>query len=201
MCVGGVAYVHFISAYLSGEELKNCSVVESDARLAAMAAVPGASYSRRTAEVENAVDEDSCRRLLRTTAAAIAITIATRHAKISTRMIVLLLSPRRCLRQVAPMVVRDRFGRQYAPREHNIGTTRPAVSRLSCRCYGPLAKDCTYSPDEFANAATGDQTGLPQLEVKLDDKTGELKDDATRNFLKQQLEAFAQFIARHGGKA
>jgi chromate reductase len=37
--------------------------------------------------------------------------------------------------------------------------------------------------------------------AKLDDKTGELKDDATRNFLKQQLEAFAQFIARHGGKA
>jgi chromate reductase len=37
--------------------------------------------------------------------------------------------------------------------------------------------------------------------TKIDDKTGELKDDATRNFLKQQLEAFAQFIVRHGGKA
>ena len=37
--------------------------------------------------------------------------------------------------------------------------------------------------------------------TKIDEKTGELKDDATRNFLKQQLEAFAQFIARHGGKA
>jgi hypothetical protein len=36
---------------------------------------------------------------------------------------------------------------------------------------------------------------------KLDDKTGELKDDVTRNFLKEQLEAFAWFIARHGGKA
>jgi len=35
---------------------------------------------------------------------------------------------------------------------------------------------------------------------KLDDKTGELKDETTRNFIKQQLEAFARFIERHGGK-
>ena len=36
---------------------------------------------------------------------------------------------------------------------------------------------------------------------KFDDKTGELKDDTTHNFIRQQLEAFAQFIERHGGKA
>ena len=36
---------------------------------------------------------------------------------------------------------------------------------------------------------------------KFDDKTGELKDDTTRNFIRQQLEAFAEFIERHGGKA
>ena len=36
---------------------------------------------------------------------------------------------------------------------------------------------------------------------KFDDKTGELKDDTTRNLMKQQLEAFEKFIARHGGKA
>jgi chromate reductase len=36
---------------------------------------------------------------------------------------------------------------------------------------------------------------------KFDDKTGELKDDTTRNFIRQQLEAFAKFIERHGGKA
>jgi chromate reductase, NAD(P)H dehydrogenase (quinone) len=36
---------------------------------------------------------------------------------------------------------------------------------------------------------------------KFDDKTGELKDDATRNFIKQQLEALAKFIERHGAKA
>jgi chromate reductase, NAD(P)H dehydrogenase (quinone) len=35
---------------------------------------------------------------------------------------------------------------------------------------------------------------------KFDDKSGELKDDTTRNLMKQQLEAFAKFIARHGGK-
>ncbi|MGH6814638.1 MAG: NADPH-dependent FMN reductase [Hyphomicrobiaceae bacterium] len=34
--------------------------------------------------------------------------------------------------------------------------------------------------------------------AKFDEKTGELKDDATRNFIGQQLEAFAKFIARHG---
>ena len=31
---------------------------------------------------------------------------------------------------------------------------------------------------------------------KLDEKTGEIKDEATRNFIKQQLAAFATFIAR-----
>jgi chromate reductase, NAD(P)H dehydrogenase (quinone) len=36
---------------------------------------------------------------------------------------------------------------------------------------------------------------------KFDEKTGELKDDTTRNFIKQQLEAFARFIERHGRKA
>ena len=37
---------------------------------------------------------------------------------------------------------------------------------------------------------------------KFDDKTGELKDDTTRNFIRyEQLEAFAKFIERHGGKA
>src|SRR6516225_9751274 len=35
---------------------------------------------------------------------------------------------------------------------------------------------------------------------KLDEKTGEIKDEATRNFIKQQLAAFATFIDRHGGK-
>ena len=36
---------------------------------------------------------------------------------------------------------------------------------------------------------------------KFDDKTGDLKDETTRNLLKQQLEAFDKFIARHGGKS
>ena len=36
---------------------------------------------------------------------------------------------------------------------------------------------------------------------KFDSATGELKDDTTRNFLKQQLDAFATFIDCHGGKA
>src|SRR5437764_1621552 len=31
---------------------------------------------------------------------------------------------------------------------------------------------------------------------KLDDKTGEIKDEATRNFIKQQLAAFAAFIGK-----
>ncbi len=36
---------------------------------------------------------------------------------------------------------------------------------------------------------------------RIDEKTGEVKDDATRNFIKQQLDAFAKFVARHGGSA
>jgi chromate reductase, NAD(P)H dehydrogenase (quinone) len=35
---------------------------------------------------------------------------------------------------------------------------------------------------------------------RVDDKTGEIKDETTRNLIKQQLEAFAHFIERHGGK-
>jgi len=37
--------------------------------------------------------------------------------------------------------------------------------------------------------------------AKLDEKTGEIKDEATRNFIKQQLAAFATFIARVAVKA
>lgn len=35
---------------------------------------------------------------------------------------------------------------------------------------------------------------------KFDDKTGALTDETSRNFIKQQLEGFEKFIARHGGK-
>jgi chromate reductase len=35
-------------------------------------------------------------------------------------------------------------------------------------------------------------------QTKFDEKTGELKDETTRNFVKQQLEGFAKFIAKHG---
>ena len=35
---------------------------------------------------------------------------------------------------------------------------------------------------------------------RIDDKTGEIKDETTRNLIKQQLEAFAHFIERHGAK-
>jgi chromate reductase len=37
--------------------------------------------------------------------------------------------------------------------------------------------------------------------VKIDDKTGEITDEATRNFIKQQLAAFAKFIAHLAPKA
>jgi chromate reductase len=37
--------------------------------------------------------------------------------------------------------------------------------------------------------------------AKIDEKTGELKDDTTRTLVKQQLEAFGTFVARHGAKA
>jgi chromate reductase len=36
---------------------------------------------------------------------------------------------------------------------------------------------------------------------KFDEKTGELTDEATRNFMKQQLVAFAAFIGKVAGKA
>src|SRR5262245_33104662 len=37
--------------------------------------------------------------------------------------------------------------------------------------------------------------------TKIDEKSGELKDDTTRTLVKQQLEAFGKFIERHGAKA
>ncbi len=36
--------------------------------------------------------------------------------------------------------------------------------------------------------------------AKIDEKTGELKDETTRNFIKQQLAAFAKFIAHMSAK-
>jgi chromate reductase len=36
--------------------------------------------------------------------------------------------------------------------------------------------------------------------TRIDEKSGEVKDEATRGFIKQQLEAFATFIDRHGRK-
>jgi len=36
---------------------------------------------------------------------------------------------------------------------------------------------------------------------RVDEKTGELKDEATRDLIKQQLAAFAKFIEQHGRKA
>ena len=35
---------------------------------------------------------------------------------------------------------------------------------------------------------------------RIDDKTGQLKDEQTKGFIKQQLVAFAKFIVQHGGK-
>ena len=35
---------------------------------------------------------------------------------------------------------------------------------------------------------------------RIDEETGQITDETTRNFIKQQLAAFATFIARHGGK-
>ena len=36
--------------------------------------------------------------------------------------------------------------------------------------------------------------------ARVDEKTGELKDEATRELIRQQLAAFATFIERHGRK-
>lgn len=36
---------------------------------------------------------------------------------------------------------------------------------------------------------------------RIDDKTGQITDQATKDFIKQQLAAFAKFILAHGGKA
>src|SRR6478672_3589399 len=36
--------------------------------------------------------------------------------------------------------------------------------------------------------------------AKIDEKTGELKDETTRALVKQQLEAFGKFVERHGAK-
>jgi chromate reductase, NAD(P)H dehydrogenase (quinone) len=37
--------------------------------------------------------------------------------------------------------------------------------------------------------------------ARIDDKTGQIKDEQTIGFIKQQLEAFAKFIVAHGGKS
>ena len=37
--------------------------------------------------------------------------------------------------------------------------------------------------------------------ARIDDKTGQIKDEQTIGFIKQQLAAFAKFIEQHGGKS
>jgi hypothetical protein len=51
-------------------------------------------------------------------------------------------------------------------------------------------------------AATAVEDSDPKLgQTHPHDFTKRLKDETTRNFIRQQLEAFATFIDRHGGKA
>ena len=42
---------------------------------------------------------------------------------------------------------------------------------------------------------------IGNVSARIDDKTGQIKDEQTIGFIKQQLEAFAKFIAAHGGKS
>jgi hypothetical protein len=54
---------------------------------------------------------------------------------------------------------------------------------------------------KLARMKTASEIFIGSCASKFDDKTGALKDDITREFIRQQLEAFAKFIERHGGRA
>jgi chromate reductase len=41
---------------------------------------------------------------------------------------------------------------------------------------------------------------IGNVSQRIDEKTGQIKDEQTVGFIKQQLIAFAKFIERHGGK-
>ena len=41
---------------------------------------------------------------------------------------------------------------------------------------------------------------IGNVSQKIDEKTGQIKDEQAIGFIKQQLAAFAKFIAQHGGK-
>jgi len=42
---------------------------------------------------------------------------------------------------------------------------------------------------------------IGSVSQRIDEKTGQIKDEQTIGFIKQQLAAFAKFIERHGGKS
>jgi len=42
---------------------------------------------------------------------------------------------------------------------------------------------------------------IGSVSQRSDDKTGQIKDEQTIGFIKQQLAAFTKFIERHGGKS
>jgi chromate reductase, NAD(P)H dehydrogenase (quinone) len=42
---------------------------------------------------------------------------------------------------------------------------------------------------------------IGNVSQRIDEKTGQIKDEQTVGFIKQQLAAFAKFIERHGGKS
>ena len=54
------------------------------------------------------------------------------------------------------------------------------------------AKDLTKAHEQ--------ETRVLLEQTKVNEQTGELTDETARNFIKQQLAAFAKFIARHGGR-
>jgi chromate reductase len=41
---------------------------------------------------------------------------------------------------------------------------------------------------------------IGNVSQKIDEKTGQIKDEQAIGFIKQQLAAFAKFIVQHGGK-
>jgi chromate reductase, NAD(P)H dehydrogenase (quinone) len=58
------------------------------------------------------------------------------------------------------------------------------------RCMNFLDALTMNKPEVFIGSAS----------ARIDDKTGQIKDEQTIGFIKQQLEAFAKFIVAHGGK-
>jgi len=112
--------------------------------------------------------------------------------------------------QTLAAAIRAADGVIFVSPEYNYGIPGPLknaidwVSRLPNQPFAdkPIAQYDLRRSMIFLDALTMNKPEIfiGNVSQKIDDKTGQIKDEQAIGFIKQQLAAFAKFIVQHGGK-